>query len=536
MKDFIEIKGASEHNLKNVDVRIPRNRFVVVTGVSGSGKSTLAFDTLYAEGQRRYVESLSAYARQFLEQMPKPQVESIEGLSPAIAIEQKTTSNNPRSTVGTVTEIYDYLRVLFARAGTPHCWVCGRPIESMTVQQMAQAVFDTGPGRKIQLLAPMVTGRKGEYAKLFDRLSREGFVRVRVNGEYHEIEDVPRLDKNRKHTIEVVVDRVVIKEGIMTRLLDSIEIACRLSGGTLAVLDDRQRYSVYSEHHGCPECSTSLPEISPRMFSFNNPHGACETCHGLGALIEIDPDLVVPDGKRSLNQGAIVPWGVPPGKFAGRMIRYLARHLGFDEDTPFEDLPDETRRIILFGGPMKDQYSAPFEGVVPNLNRRMKESETGDISEDISRFINNIVCPSCGGARLRGEILHVTVGVKNIFELTTLSVDDLMEFFKALKLSRKNEEIASRLVKEIMDRLGFLSSVGIGYLTLSRSAGTLSSGEAQRIRLATQIGSALMGVMYILDEPTIGLHQRDNERLIKTLKHLCDLGNTLIVVEHDEDT
>ena len=536
MKDFIDIRGASEHNLKDLDVRIPRNRFVVVTGVSGSGKSTLAFDTLYAEGQRRYVESLSAYARQFLEQMPKPQVESIDGLSPAIAIEQKTTSNNPRSTVGTVTEIYDYLRVLFARAGSPHCWICGRPIESMTVQQMAQAVGDLGEGRKVVLLAPMVTGRKGEYVKLFDRLSREGFVRVRVNGEYYEMEDIPKLDKNKKQTIEVVVDRIVIREGVMTRLLDSIEIACRLSGGVLNVVDESGRTSVYSEHHGCPECNTSLPEISPRMFSFNNPHGACGTCHGLGVLMEIDPALVVPDPKRSLIQGAIVPWGVPPGRFASRMIRYLARNLHFDEDTPFGKLPEDVRHTILHGGPMKDSYAAPFEGVVPNLTRRLNESDTGEISEDISRFLNNLTCPTCRGARLRQEVLHVLVGGKNIFELTTMSVDDLITFFKGLKMGRKNEEIASRLVKEIMDRLGFLASVGIGYLTLSRSAGTLSSGESQRIRLATQIGSALMGVMYILDEPTIGLHQRDNERLIATLKHLRDLGNTLIVVEHDEDT
>jgi len=536
MKDFIEIKGASEHNLKGIDVRIPRNRFVVVTGVSGSGKSTLAFDTLYAEGQRRYVESLSAYARQFLEQMPKPQVDSIEGLSPAIAIEQKTTSNNPRSTVGTVTEVYDYLRVLFARTGTPHCWVCGRPIQSMTIQQMAQSVMDIGPGSRIMLLAPVVTGRKGEYAKLLDKLSREGFVRVRINGEFFDLEDVPKLDKNRKHTIEVVIDRVVLKDGVVSRLIDSIEMACRLSGGTLAVVDDKDGYTVYSEHHGCPVCNTSLPEISPRMFSFNNPHGACGNCHGLGVLIEIDPDLVVPDGDRSMARGAIAPWGVPPGKFAARMVTYLARNLRFDEDAPFHDLPEDVKRTILYGGPMKDQYSAPFEGVIPNLTRRMKESDTGDISDEISRFLNTITCPMCSGARLKKELLHVTIGSKNIFELTTLSVDDLMCFFDGLRFDRKAEEIASRLVKEIMDRLGFLSSVGIGYLTLSRSAGSLSSGEFQRIRLATQIGSALMGVMYILDEPTIGLHQRDNERLIGTLKRLRDLGNTLIVVEHDEDT
>ena len=536
MKEFIEIKGASEHNLKGIDVRIPRNKFVVVTGVSGSGKSSLAFDTLYAEGQRRYVESLSAYARQFLEQMPKPLVESIEGLSPAIAIEQKNTSNNPRSTVGTVTEIYDYLRVLFARIGNPRCWICGRPIESMTIQQMAQAVLNLGTLRKVILYAPMVSHRKGEYVKLFERLSRDGFVRVRIDGTSYDIEDVPQLDKNKKHSVDAVVDRVVLKEGIMTRLLDSIEIACRLSDGTVVVEDDKGGSYIYSEHYSCPVCNTSFPEISPRMFSFNNPHGACEVCHGLGVLIEIDPDLVIPDKKRSLAKGAIVPWGVPPGKFATRMIRYLARHLNFGEDTPFNKLPEDTRHVILYGGPMGDPYSAPFEGVIPNLNRRLRETETGEISEDISRFLNNITCPACKGARLKNEVLHITIGGKNIYELTAMSVDDAIVFFQQLKLNKKDKEIASRLVKEIMDRFGFLTSVGIGYLTLSRSAGTLSSGESQRIRLATQIGSALMGVMYILDEPTIGLHQRDNVRLINTLKHLRDLGNTLIVVEHDENT
>jgi excinuclease ABC subunit A len=352
----------------------------------------------------------------------------------------------------------------------------------------------------------------------------------------YDIEEVPQLDKNRKHSVDVVVDRIVLKEGVMTRLLDSIEIACRLSGGTLVVEDDKGGSNIYSEHYSCPVCNTSFSEISPRMFSFNNPHGACEVCHGLGVLIEIDPDLVVPDKKRSLAKGAIVPWGVPPGKFAIRMIRYLARHMGFDEDTPFEKLPADTKRVILYGGSMGDPYAAPFEGVIPNLTRRLKESESGEISEDISRFLNNITCPACSGARLRKEVLHITIGGKNIYEHTSMSVDDAIVFFRNLRMSKKNKEIASRLVKEIADRLGFLASVGIGYLTLSRSAGTLSSGESQRIRLATQIGSALMGVMYILDEPTIGLHQRDNVRLINTLKHLRDLGNTLIVVEHDENT
>ncbi|MDT8273214.1 MAG: excinuclease ABC subunit UvrA, partial [Desulfomonilia bacterium] len=536
MKKYIEIKGACEHNLKGIDVSIPRNKLVVITGVSGSGKSSLAFDTLYAEGQRRYVESLSAYARQFLEQMPKPQVESIDGLSPAIAIEQKNTSNNPRSTVGTITEIYDYLRVLFARIGAPRCWNCGRPIESMTVQQMAQAVGASPPGARVILYAPMVTGRKGEYAKLLEHLAREGFVRVRIDGQTFDIEDTPPLDKNRKHTIEAVVDRLVIKEGIMSRLLDSIEIATRLSGGILKVEDDAGAVAIYSEHYSCPECNISFPEISPRTFSFNNPHGACEVCNGLGVLLKIDPDLVLPDRNKSLMEGALIPWGVPPGRFASRMIRHLGRTLQFDVNAPFESLDQDVQNIILFGSGAAETYSTSFEGLIPNLTRRLKENETGEISHDISRFLNNMVCPECQGARLKKEVLHVFIGEKNIFDLTTLSVDELISFFDTLSLSPKDEEIASRLMKEIRDRLGFLTSVGIGYLTLNRSAGTLSSGEAQRIRLATQIGSALMGVMYILDEPTIGLHQRDNERLITTLKRLRDLGNTLIVVEHDENT
>ncbi|HON37697.1 MAG: excinuclease ABC subunit UvrA [Desulfomonilia bacterium] len=536
MKDYIEIKGASEHNLKGIDVKIPRNKFVVVTGVSGSGKSSLAFDTLYAEGQRRYVESLSAYARQFLEQMPKPQVESIEGLSPAIAIEQKTTSNNPRSTVGTVTEIYDYLRVLFARVGTPHCWVCGRVIESMTIQQMAQAVLGLEPGSKVIIYAPVITGRKGEYTKLFESLAKDGFVRVRIDGEVYDIEEVPKLDKKKKHSIDVVVDRLVIKEGISQRLVDSIEIACRLSGGILKIGDDKGGETVYSEHYGCPVCNVSYPEISPRMFSFNNPHGACSHCTGLGVLLEIDPDLVVPNPELSLLQGAILPWGSTPGRFATRLIRHLARVLGFNPNTPFKDLDEEVRHAILYGDHIVGPYGYPYEGVIPNLHRKLAETENGEIRSDISRFLSNKSCPECGGARLKKEMLHVRVAGKNIQELTETSVDCLLEFFNNLRLSPKNEEIAGRLIKEIRDRLGFLSSVGIGYLTLSRTAGTLSSGESQRIRLATQIGSALMGVMYILDEPTIGLHQRDNDRLINTLLHLRDLGNTLIVVEHDEDT
>jgi excinuclease ABC subunit A len=536
MKEFIEIKGACEHNLKGFDVKIPRNRFVVITGVSGSGKSSLAFDTLYAEGQRRYVESLSAYARQFLEQMAKPQVESIEGLSPAIAIEQKTTSNNPRSTVGTVTEIYDYLRVLFARIGTPHCWKCGRIIESTTIQQMAQSVFSRGEGSRIIIYAPVVSGRKGEYTKLTESLTKDGFVRVRIDGQLYDLEEVPQLDKNKKHTIDVVVDRVIIKQGVLTRLVDSIEIACRLSGGVLMVGDESGNETIYSEHYSCPVCNVSFSEISPRMFSFNNPHGACEVCGGLGVLLEVDPELVIPNTKLSLMEGAIAPWGVPPGRFASRMIRHLGRALDFATSTPFEKLDADIQQTILYGGPIGGPYGAPFEGVIPNLTRRLGDTETGEIRSDISRFLNNKFCPQCQGARLKKEILHVDISGKNIFDLTSMSVDDLLIFFNQLTLSDKKQEIASRLIKEIKDRLGFLTSVGIGYLSLSRSAGTLSSGESQRIRLATQIGSALMGVMYILDEPTIGLHQRDNVRLISTLKHLRNIGNTLIVVEHDENT
>jgi len=536
MKEFIEIKAACEHNLKEIDVRIPRDRFVVITGVSGSGKSSLAFDTLYAEGQRRYVESLSAYARQFLDQMPKPQVESIEGLSPAIAIEQKTTSNNPRSTVGTVTEIYDYLRVLYARIGTPHCYNCGRVIESMTIQQMADAVISRGDGARVVIYSPVVRRRKGEYIKLFESLAHDGFVRVRVDGVLYEIEDIPELKKNKMHTIDVVVDRIVVKEGVLSRLIDSIEIACSLSGGMMSVEEDKGDTSIYSEHHSCPVCNISYPEISPRMFSFNNPHGACPVCSGLGVLMEIDPDLVVPNPALSLLDGAIAAWGVPPGRFATRMIRHLGISLDFDLKTPFEDLSQEVRRAILYGGPVTRPYGTPFEGVIPNLSRRLKESDSGEIRNDISRFLNNRTCPECSGARLKKEMLNIKVGDLNIFELTSSSVDELIVFFKGLQLDPKKAEIAGRLIKEITDRLGFLSSVGIGYLSLSRSAGTLSSGESQRIRLATQIGSALMGVMYILDEPTIGLHQRDNSRLIETLKRLRDMGNTLIVVEHDEQS
>ena len=528
MKDFIEIRGAAEHNLKGFDLNIPRNKLVVITGVSGSGKSSLAFDTLYAEGQRRYVESLSAYARQFLEQMPKPNVESIDGLSPAIAIEQKNTSNNPRSTVGTVTEIHDYLRLLFARIGAPHCWICGRAIASMTIGQMADAIMQKDGARMI-LYAPVVTGRKGEYAKQIENLAKDGFTRIRINGVTYDIEETPKLDKNKKHTIDVVIDRLVIKDGIRQRLAESIETALKLSGGILLVEEKDKGETLFSGNFSCPICNVSYPEISPRMFSFNNPHGACPDCMGLGAMLEVDPELVVPNPSLSILDGAIEPWGVPPGKWYTRALKRLARDAGIDPKTPFDKLTKLEQEMVLNG-------NHRHEGVIPNILRRMKDTETGDIQEHIHRYLSYRTCPACSGSRLRKESMSVLVNGKNIHEISLMSVDELIVFFDTLKLTEKDAQIAARLIKEIRARLGFLTSVGIGYLSLERQAGTLSSGEAQRIRLATQIGSALTGVMYILDEPSIGLHQRDNERLIHTLKHLRDLGNTVIVVEHDEET
>ncbi|MEA3221576.1 MAG: excinuclease ABC subunit UvrA [Thermodesulfobacteriota bacterium] len=536
MKDFIDIKCASEHNLKGIDVRIPRDKLVLITGVSGSGKSTLAFDTLYAEGQRRYVESLSAYARQFLEQMPKPHVESIEGLSPAIAIEQKSVSKNPRSTVGTITEIYDYLRVLFARIGAPHCWICGRPIESTTIQQMVNRVLSHGKDKKIAILSPVVRDRKGEYQRLFDTLAKDGFVRIRVDGATYDIEDAPKLDKFKKHNIDVVIDRIVLKPGVRSRLSDSIEMACRLSEGLVRIEDSRGKERIFSETHTCPFCGVSFPEISPRMFSFNNPHGACSVCGGLGILLEIDPELVVPNPGLSLLEGAIAPWGVPPGKFATRLIRYIANGIGFDPNMAFYKLKKDMQDKILYGGDEFLVHSRPFEGVIPNLMRRLKDSHSGEVNSDIAGFLSNRMCPECDGSRLRKEVLSVSIAGKNIYEVTCLSIDELLAFFEDIKLTPRQEQIGGRAIREITGRANFLKSVGLGYLTLTRAAATLSSGESQRIRLATQIGSALVGVMYILDEPSIGLHQRDNARLINTLKHLKDIGNTVIVVEHDENT
>ncbi|NLV24219.1 MAG: excinuclease ABC subunit UvrA [Deltaproteobacteria bacterium] len=548
MSDKIIVRGAREHNLKGIDVDIPRGRFTVITGVSGSGKSTLAFDTIYAEGQRRYVESLSAYARQFLELMEKPDVEAIDGLSPAISIEQKTTSRNPRSTVGTVTEIYDYLRLLFARAGQAFCYGCGREISSQTVQQMVDRITALPEKTKLLLLAPLVKGRKGEYRKELRKLQGDGFVRVRIDGEMFELGDKIELDKNKKHTIEVVVDRLLVKDGIAGRLADSLETALKLGEGIVRVEIVDGESLLFSEKHACPECGISYPEIAPRMFSFNNPFGACPACSGLGNRRYFDPDRVVPDTRLSLRQGAIAPWETRTGFYYRQMLETLAAHYHFSINTPFRDLPEAIRSVILYGsgkenirfrftsGEHHHGYERPFEGVLPNLERRYAETDSETIRENLERFMNFMPCPTCGGARLRPEALHFKVGGKNIQEITGLSIVEAETFFTELTMPPQQEQIARRILKEIRERLSFLSKVGLDYLSLDRSAGTLSGGEGQRIRLATQIGSSLVGVIYILDEPSIGLHQRDNRRLLETLMRLRDLGNTVLVVEHDEET
>ncbi|MDO3378449.1 excinuclease ABC subunit UvrA [Geoalkalibacter halelectricus] len=563
MTKYIRIRGAREHNLKNLDVDIPRDQLVVITGVSGSGKSTLAFDTIYAEGQRRYVESLSAYARQFLEQMQKPDVESIEGLSPAISIEQKTTSRNPRSTVGTVTEIYDYLRLLFARAGTVHCPGCGREIAAQTVQQMVDQILAWPDKTRVMLLAPMVRGRKGEYRKELKQLLAEGFVRVRIDGQMHELSEPIALDKNKQHTLEVVVDRLVIKEGIATRLADSLETALKLADGLVeveivggpdlaeAVRPDALQAGqsiLFSSRHACIECGVSLPEITPRMFSFNNPHGACPECTGLGTRNYFDPDLVVPNPELSLREGAIIPWETRTGVYYQQLLEALSEHFSFSVTTPFAELPESLRHILLHGsgeetvrfffdqGGRRHFYDKPFEGVIPHLQRRYQESGSDSVRENLERFMGQMPCPSCQGARLRPESLCVTIGGRNIREVCAQSISTAHDFFCTLELPAQKAEIARRVLKEIRERLSFLAHVGLDYLSLERSAGTLSGGEGQRIRLATQIGSSLTGVLYILDEPSIGLHQRDNRRLLDTLKRLRDLGNTVLVVEHDEET
>ncbi len=552
MEDKIIIKGAKEHNLKNVDLELPRNKFIVFTGLSGSGKSSLAFDTIYAEGQRRYVESLSAYARQFLGQMEKPNVEYIEGLSPAISIDQKTTSKNPRSTVGTVTEIYDYLRLLFARVGEVHCPTCGKKISQMTIQEIVDKMMDFPERTKMQILSPVVRGQKGTHKKLLENIKKEGFVRVRVNGENYEVTDDIELNKNQKHNIEVVVDRVVIKDGIEGRLADSIEMAVKLSDGlVIAQIIDGEEI-LFSTKFACPEHGIGIEELSPRMFSFNAPFGACEVCNGLGESKEVDPDLVVPNPELSIKQGAIAAWGSSSGNddtYYSKMIQSLAKHYNVSLETPFKELPEDFVQELLygkdnvlvdfiyeskFGG--KREYRAYFEGVVVNLDRRYRETNSDYSRDKIEEFMGEIPCPKCKGERLKKEVLSVLVDDKNIMEVTDFSIKELIDFIENIDLTEKQKFIAHEILKEIKGRAEFLRDVGLDYLNLSRKAGTLSGGEAQRIRLATQIGSALVGVLYVLDEPSIGLHQRDNDRLIHTLRHLTDIGNTLIVVEHDEDT
>ena len=552
MEDKIIIKGAKEHNLKNVDLELPRNKFIVFTGLSGSGKSSLAFDTIYAEGQRRYVESLSAYARQFLGQMEKPNVEYIEGLSPAISIDQKTTSKNPRSTVGTVTEIYDYLRLLFARVGEVHCSVCGAKISQMTIQEIVDKMMEFPERTKLQILSPVVRGQKGTHKKLIENIKKDGFVRIRVNGENYEVTDEIDLSKNKKHNIEVVVDRIVIKDGIESRLTDSIETAVKLSDGlVIAQIIDGEEI-LYSTKFACPEHGVGIEELSPRMFSFNAPFGACETCNGLGESKEVDPDLVIPNKDLSIKQGAIAAWGsvgVNDDTYYSKMVQSLANHFGVSIETPVKDLPEEFVHELLYGTNNvmvqfiyeskyggRREYQAYFEGVIPNLERRYRETNSEYSRDKIEEYMAETPCPKCKGARLKKEVLSVLVDGKNIMEVTDFSVNELVEYIENINLSEKQKFIAHEILKEIRGRAIFLRDVGLDYLNLSRKAGTLSGGEAQRIRLATQIGSALVGVLYVLDEPSIGLHQRDNDRLIKTLRHLTDIGNTLIVVEHDEDT
>ena len=529
--DRIIIRGAREHNLKSIDLEIPRDQLVVITGLSGSGKSSLAFDTIYAEGQRRYVESLSAYARQFLEQMEKPDVDSIEGLSPAISIEQKTTSKNPRSTVGTVTEIYDYLRVLFARIGVPHCPQCGNVISAQTVQQMVDRVMTLPAGSRILVLAPVVRGRKGEYRKLFFDLRRQGYVRVRVNGQIHELTEEIELAKTKKHTIEVIVDRLVVRDTLGSRLTDSLETALRLADGIAQVEVLDGPVHVFSERLACAACGISFPEVSPRMFSFNNPYGACPQCGGIGTRYEVDPDLVVGDPGRSLRQGALLPWAGQPGSLFKQTLLVLARRHRFDLDTPWAKLPKKVRDLILHG-----EAEDGFEGVLKILGRRYRETLSEDTRHEVERFMALRDCPACAGSRLRPGALAVRIAGRSIADVVRFSINSARQFFDTLALSEREQAIARRVLKEIRERLGFLSNVGLDYLTLDRAAATLSGGEGQRIRLATQIGSSLVGVLYILDEPSIGLHQRDNRRLLETLKRLRDLGNTVLVVEHDEET
>ena len=550
-KDII-IKGAREHNLKNIDVKIPREKLVVLTGLSGSGKSSLAFDTIYAEGQRRYVESLSSYARMFLGQMEKPDVDYIDGLSPAISIDQKTTSKNPRSTVGTVTEIYDYLRLLYARIGIPHCPKCGKEVQRQSIDQIVDKVMSLGDGTKIQILAPVIRGKKGEQKKVFENARKSGYVRVKADGEQYDLSEPIELKKTQKHNIEIIIDRLIIRENIVQRLTDSLETAIALTGDVVLVEVIGGEIMSFSQNFACDDCGISLQELTPRLFSFNNPYGACDNCDGLGALSKIDPDLVIADENLSIINGAISATGWANANKKDSMaymyFTALADYYGFDVNTPYKDLPKDIQNIILYGTgdtniPMNyersygsGKYSAPFEGVITNLERRYNANTYDYVKNDIERYVNDVTCPKCHGARLNDEVLAVTINGVNIYEFTTMSIQKEMDFVNSLELTDREKMIGEQILKEIKARLKFLLDVGLDYLSLSRSAGTLSGGEAQRIRLATQIGSGLMGVLYILDEPSIGLHQRDNDRLIETLKHLRDLGNTVIVVEHDTDT
>lgn len=545
----IKIRGARAHNLKNIDVDIPKDKLVVVTGLSGSGKSSLAFDTLYAEGQRRYVESLSAYARQFLGQMDKPDVDSIDGLSPAISIDQKTTSKNPRSTVGTVTEINDFLRLLWARVGTPICPNDGHEITSQSPEQMVDKILELPERTKLQILAPIVRGKKGQHKKIIEKVKKDGFVRIIVDGEIHDVEEEIELDKNKKHDISVVVDRIVLKDGIRSRLFDSLEAALRLTNGNVAVDVIGDKMLQFSENFSCPYCGFTIGELEPRIFSFNAPFGACPDCDGIGVKLEVDKDLVIPDDTKTLNEGALAPWNPISSKYYPTMLQQACEAFGIDMDTPFKDLPDKDKKIILYGagdrefhfkfesdfGGLKD-IDTTFEGVIPNVERRYRETNS-DFTRDVMRqYMTSLTCQTCHGYRLNEQALSVKIAGKHIGEVSDFSINESLNFFENLTFSEQNQEIARPILKEIDDRLTFLKNVGLDYLTLSRSARTLSGGEAQRIRLATQIGSNLSGVMYVLDEPSIGLHQRDNDRLIASLKKMRDLGNTLIVVEHDEDT
>lgn len=545
----IKIRGARAHNLKNIDVDIPKDKLVVVTGLSGSGKSSLAFDTLYAEGQRRYVESLSAYTRQFLGQMDKPDVDSIDGLSPAISIDQKTTSKNPRSTVGTVTEINDFLRLLWARVGTPICPNDGHEITSQSPEQMVDKILELPERTKLQILAPIVRGKKGQHKKIIEKVKKDGFVRIIVDGEIHDVEEEIELDKNKKHDISVVVDRIVLKDGIRSRLFDSLEAALRLTNGNVAVDVIGDKMLQFSENFSCPYCGFTIGELEPRIFSFNAPFGACPDCDGIGVKLEVDKDLVIPDDTKTLNEGALAPWNPISSKYYPTMLQQACEAFGIDMDTPFKDLPDKDKKIILYGagdrefhfkfksdfGGLKD-IDTTFEGVIPNVERRYRETNS-DFTRDVMRqYMTSLTCQTCHGYRLNEQALSVKIAGKHIGEVSDFPINESLNFFENLTFSEQNQEIARPILKEIDDRLTFLKNVGLDYLTLSRSARTLSGGEAQRIRLATQIGSNLSGVMYVLDEPSIGLHQRDNDRLIASLKKMRDLGNTLIVVEHDEDT